>query len=144
MQLRGDGSRVLGDREMTLGELRQAALQARRAAGTAAAATGYEVEIQKKFALAAACAVLALVGAAAAIRFPRGGVAMVIGASAIVFPGYYLSMTNAERLAERQVIAPSVAMWAANGLLLAVALILVSRAGRPDPDGSRGRLATNG
>jgi lipopolysaccharide export system permease protein len=144
MLVRGDGSRVLGDREMTLGALREAALQARKAPGTRAAAAGYEVEIQKKFALAAACAVLALVGAAAAIRFPHGGVAMVIGTSAIVFPGYYLSMTNAERLAERQVISPSVAMWAANGLLLVISLLLVSRAGRSDPVGSRGPLAIGG
>src|SRR5881409_2627773 len=39
----------------------------------------YEVEIQKKYAIAAACLIFALVGAPAALRFQRGGVGLVIG-----------------------------------------------------------------
>jgi lipopolysaccharide export system permease protein len=93
-------------------------------------AAAYEVEIHKKFALAAACVVLALAGAAIALRFPRGGVGLVIGASGVVFTGYYLSLTAGESLAERLVIPPFVAMWMANALLLAIVLLLVRRPGR--------------
>ena len=39
----------------------------------------YAIEIQKKFSLAAACIVFVLVGAPIALRFPRGGVGLVIG-----------------------------------------------------------------
>jgi len=134
------------DRTMTIGELREAARQARTAtgAGAAARAVAYEVEIQKKFALAAACVVLALVGAATATRFPHGGVGLVIGASGFVFIGYYLSLLAGESLAERQVISPWVAMWMANAFLLAVVLFLVWRPSRPGPARGAETLAIGG
>src|SRR5439155_11662794 len=50
------------------------------------------VEIHKKFSLAAACIVFALVGAPIALRFPRGGVGLVIGASFVVFATYYVGL----------------------------------------------------
>ena len=64
-----------------------------------------------------------------ALRFPRGGIGLVIGASAIVFTGYHLSFVVGESLADRQVISPFVAMWMANAFLLAVVLLLVWRPG---------------
>jgi lipopolysaccharide export LptBFGC system permease protein LptF len=114
-------------RAMTIGEL-QAAVRTARAATAAdpARAAAYEVEIQKKFALAAACLVLALAGAATAIRFPHGGVALMFGATAIVFTGYHASLVTGESLADRQLMSPVVAMWMANAFLLAVGLLLVS------------------
>ena len=117
------------DRTMTLGELRRAARSALADArpGAAARAAGYEVEIQKKVALAAACLVLALAGAAIALRFPRGGRWLVMGASAIVFAGYYVSLAVGETLADQRVISPVAGMWMANAILLAVVPLLVSR-----------------
>lgn len=131
------------DRTMTIGELRDAARTARTAPGPEAAmrAAAYEVEIQKKLALAAACVLLALAGAATPIRFPRGGVRLVIGASGLVFTGYYLSLVVGEALADRQLISPVIAMWMANALLLTVALLLVRRPSRPGPTSSAETLA---
>jgi lipopolysaccharide export LptBFGC system permease protein LptF len=121
------------DRSMSLGELREAARNARADAGpdAAAIATVFEVEIQKKFALAAACLVLALGGAAIALRFPRGGIGLVIGASGVVFTGYYISLVAGESLADQQLVSPFVGMWMANGILLALVLLLVWRSGGP-------------
>lgn len=138
--------RELTDRTMTIGELREAARRARTSTGVnaAARATAYEVEIQKKFALAAACIVLALAGAATAIRFPRGGMGVVIGASGLVFTGYYLAVSAGEALADRQVISPLVAMWMANALLLGVVLLLVWRPSRPGPTHGAETLAIGG
>src|SRR5437667_359646 len=48
-------------------------------------AATYEVEIQKKYAIATACLVFALVGVPVALRFQRGGVGLVIGVSVAVF-----------------------------------------------------------
>jgi len=134
------------DRTMTVGELREAARTARTSSGAdaAARAAAYEVEIQKKFALAAACVFLALAGAATPIRFPHGGVGLVLGASILLFTGYWLSLVAGEALADRQVISPLVAMWMANAFLLAVALLLAWRPGRPDPTGGAETLAIGG
>lgn len=126
------------ERSMTVGELREAARSALADArpDAAARAGAYEVEIQKKFALAAACLVLALAAATLGLRFPRGGMRLVIGASGVVFTGYYISLVAGEALADQQRVAPFVAMWMANAVLLAIVLLLVRRS-----DGSNGRLA---
>jgi lipopolysaccharide export LptBFGC system permease protein LptF len=94
------------DRTMTVGALREAARTARTSSGAdaAARAAAYEVEIQKKFALAAACMFLALAGAATLIRFPHGGLGLVLGASTVLFTGYWLSLVAGEALADQQVI----------------------------------------
>lgn len=130
-----DAPRGLSEREMTMSELRDAARRTRTAGGVDAAtrAVVYEVELQKRLALAVACMVLALAGAATAIRFPRGGVGLVLGASALVFTGYYLSLVAGEALADRQVVSPWLGMWMANAFLLAVALLLAWGPSRPDP-----------
>jgi lipopolysaccharide export LptBFGC system permease protein LptF len=114
------------DRMMTIGELREAARSVRPSTEPAALArvAGYEIEVQKKFALAAACLFMALVGVAVALRVPRGGVWLVIGASCAVFWAYYLLMVAGEALADKLVISPFVGMWWANAFLLAAALTL--------------------
>jgi len=134
------------DRTMTIGELREAVRRARTAPGAegAARAAAYEVEIQKKLALAAACVFLALAAAATAIRFPHGGVGLVLGAGGVVFIGYYLLSVAGESLADRQMLSPLVAMWSANALLLAVALLLAWRPSRPGPTRGAETLAIDG
>lgn len=134
------------DRTMTIGELREAAQRARTGseADAAVRAAAFEVEIQKKFALAAACVVLALAAAAIAMRFPRGGAGLVLGASGVVFMGYDLLLTAGESLADRQLLSPLVAMWTANALLLGVAVLLVWRPGRAEPGNGVDTLAIDG
>jgi lipopolysaccharide export system permease protein len=97
----------------------------------------YEVEVQKKYALAAACVVLALAGVAIALRVPRGGAGLVIGASAMVVGAYYVLLVTGEQLAERLVVSPFVAMWGANAVLLAAASLALWR--RRPASGSGGR-----
>jgi lipopolysaccharide export LptBFGC system permease protein LptF len=128
-----DAAGPKSDREMTIIELRAAARSAREVEGPTALAraSAYEVEIHKKFALAAACIVLALSGAAIGLRFPRGGSMLVIGASVVVFIGYYAALIAGETLAGRMLISPGVAMWAGNVMLLALALLLLWRRGSP-------------
>lgn len=92
----------------------------------------YETEIQKKFALAAACVVFVLLGAPIAIRFPRGGVGLVIGVSIAVFALYYVGLIVGEDLADKLILDPVVAMWMANALFTLVGvlgLIRVQRVG---------------
>jgi len=90
----------------------------------------YGVEIQKKFALSAACVVFVLIGAPIALRFPRGGVGLVIGVSLGVFAIYYVGLIAGESLADRAFLTPFWAMWAANVILTIVGLILLARMGK--------------
>lgn len=90
----------------------------------------YAVEVQKKFAISIACIVFVLVGAPIALRFPRGGVGLVIGVSMMVFAIYYVGLIAGETLADNGYVPPAMAMWAANVLLTAVGLALLARIGR--------------
>jgi lipopolysaccharide export system permease protein len=90
----------------------------------------YGVEIQKKFSLAASCIIFVLIGAPIALRFPRGGVGLVIGVSFAVFGIYYVGLIGGESLANKGYLPPWLAMWAVNILLLVVGLALAARMGR--------------
>src|SRR5205823_923011 len=74
-------------------------------------AAAYEVEIQKKYAIALACLVFALVGAPIALRFQRGGVGLVLGVSVAVFTVYYIGLIGGEELGDRLILSPFFAMW---------------------------------
>ena len=82
----------------------------------------YEVEIQKKLAISVACIVFALLGMPLAIRFPRGGVGLVIGTSLAVFAVYYVGLIGGEEFGDRLLIPPFFAMWTLNLIFLLVAL----------------------
>ena len=103
--------------------------QRRRSAEQRAAM--YEVEIQKKYAIAAACIVFALVGAPAALRYYRGGVGLVIGLSVAVFTVYYVGLIGGENLGDRLVVGPFVSMWLPNLICAAVGVIGVWRIRKP-------------
>lgn len=97
----------------------------------------YEVEIQKKFALAAACFVFVLLGAPIALRFPRAGVGLTMGVSIVVFGIYYVGLIAGESLARRGMVPPVVSMWIANAGFLIIALILLAKMGK-EAGSSRG------
>lgn len=91
----------------------------------------YEVEIQKKYAIAAACLVFALLGAPVALRFQRGGVGLVIGMSVAVFTVYYVGLIAGEELGDRLVLSPFFAMWIPNLLFAIVGVAGLWRIRKP-------------
>jgi lipopolysaccharide export system permease protein len=88
------------------------------------------VELHKKFAISIACTIFVLVGAPIALRFPRGGVGLVIGVSLVIFGIYYIGLIAGEALADKNLATPFLAMWAANILLTIVGVFLLARMGR--------------
>lgn len=94
-----------------------------RVRGARQRAATYEVEIQKKLALAAACIVFALIGIPVALRFPRGGAGLVIGTSVVVFAIYYIGLIGGEDLGDRLILSPFLAMWTPNLICGAVGLV---------------------
>ncbi|MFQ6045371.1 MAG: LptF/LptG family permease [Gemmatimonadales bacterium] len=113
----------------TLNEVRIFQDRAHSARITAAV---YAVELHKKYAIPAACIVFTLVGVAMALRFPRGGVGLVVGASLVIFTVYYVGLIGGESLANRLIVPPFWAMWTPNivfGLGGLIALRAVQRQG---------------
>jgi lipopolysaccharide export system permease protein len=90
----------------------------------------FRVELHKKWAIALACLVFTLIGPPLALRFPRGGVGMVVAASTGIFAIYWMGLIGGESLADRRVAGPVVTMWISNFVFTMVGLILVSRMGR--------------
>jgi lipopolysaccharide export system permease protein len=95
------------------------------------------IEIHKKFSLAATCIVFALLGAPLALRFPRGGIGMVIGLSFGIFALSYVGLIGGESLSNKGYISPIVGMWTANAIFTVVGLILYARLGH-EASSSRG------
>lgn len=96
----------------------------------------YLVELHKKGSIALACIVFVLVGVPLALRFPRGGMGLVLGAGMAVFAVYYIGLIAGESLANRLVIKPFLAMYASNilvGVLGLAGLRLVQRQGTTPP-----------
>ncbi len=90
----------------------------------------YLVEVHKKWAISVACLVFALVGIPMALRFPRGGMGLVIGGGLAVFAIYYVGLIAGEGLGNNDIVDPWVAMWAPNiifGTLGLFGLYRVSR-----------------
>jgi lipopolysaccharide export system permease protein len=89
-------------------------------------AAHFLVEIHKKYAIATACLVFVLVGVPIAIRFPRGGLGFVIGASLGIFAVYYVGLIGGESLADKLVTPPWI-LWVPNILFTLVGLVLLHR-----------------
>ena len=90
----------------------------------------YGVEIHKKLVIATACIVFVLVGVPVGIRFPQGGVGMVIAVSAVVIAMYQAGLTAGEKWADRNLLDPGWAMWATSLLWLVGGGVMASRMGR--------------
>ena len=80
-------------------------------------AAAYLVEAHKKWAISAACLVFVLIGVPIALRFPRGGLGVVIGAGLLIFMLADVGLIAGESLGKRGVLPPAVAIWSTNVLL---------------------------
>jgi len=106
-----------------LSDIARVATQRERASLGSQRAARYLVEVHKKWALAMACFPFVLLAVSLALRFPRGGMGLVIGGAMFVYSVFYVGLTAGESLADRKVISPVVAMWGPNVLLLAIAVV---------------------
>lgn len=88
----------------------------------------YLVEVHKKYAIAVASIIFVLVGIPAALRFPRGGVGLVIGFSLVVFSIYYVGLIAGESVANRLIIPPFWSMWTPNVVFAVIGVITLWRA----------------
>ena len=90
----------------------------------------YGVEIHKKFAIPFSCIIFVLLGAPLAIRSGKRGMTVSIGFSILFFLVYYIFLIGGEKLADRGIMEPWLAMWLANIVFLAVAAIVLWQTNR--------------
>ena len=90
----------------------------------------YIVEIHKKYAISAACFVFVLIGAPLGVRIRRGSIGVSVGVSLCFFLLYWACLLGGEELADRDMIDPVWAMWAANIVIGVPGAFLVWVTGR--------------
>lgn len=84
----------------------------------------FKVEYHKKYALAFACLVFALMGIPIGIMTKSSGIGASFSVSALIFLIYYVSLIGGERMADKGIIAPWISMWISNIVFLIAAVIL--------------------
>jgi lipopolysaccharide export system permease protein len=90
----------------------------------------YAVEVHKKWSISMACISFVIVGIVMALRFPRGGIGLVIGAGLLVFSIHYVGLTAGESLADRGHVSPWLAMWSPNIVLTILGVLGLVRVSR--------------
>ena len=103
-----------------------------RETSAARRANRYRVEIHKKWSLSFASIPFVLIAVVMALRFPRGGMGLVLGGGMFVYAVFYVGLTAGETLADRGYASPALAMWSPNivlGALALIGLLLVHRGG---------------
>lgn len=94
------------------------------------AANQFGVEIHKKYTISVACFTFVLIGVALALRFPRGGMGLVLGGGLAIFAIFYVSMVGGESLADRGHVDPALAMWFPNVVVLVAGVLGLIRVSR--------------
>jgi lipopolysaccharide export system permease protein len=90
----------------------------------------YDVEIQKKYAIPAACIIFILIGAPLGVMVKKGGFGVAASISLLFFLVYWAFLIGGEKLAERGFFSPFIGMWAANILLGFLGIILTIKTNR--------------
>jgi LPS export ABC transporter permease LptF/LPS export ABC transporter permease LptG len=114
-----------GDREMSLSELKSIVHELRQA-GKGRKETGrYEVEYHKKFAIAAACIVFGLLGLSLSLGARKEARSSAFGLSIAIIFIYYVLIRLGEQAGDTGMLSPFLAMWGANIVLGAAAIVLL-------------------
>jgi len=85
----------------------------------------FQIEIYKKYSIPAASLAFILIGAPLGILSRKGGMGIAISISILLFIVYWAFLIGGEDLADRGIVSPFWAMWAANILLGAIGLYLL-------------------
>jgi LPS export ABC transporter permease LptG/LPS export ABC transporter permease LptF len=125
-----------GDREMTLGELKERSTALKQAGKKRVDWGPYDVEYHKKMAIPAACLVFGLLGLGLSLGSKKEARSAAFGLSIGVIFVYYVIIRLGEQAGDTGLLSPFFAMWGANailGTLAVVLLVLNHRAAAFDP-----------
>lgn len=83
------------------------------------------VEVHKKYALPVACLIFVFVGVPLGIMSKKGGIGVGAGLSLAFFLIYWIFLLGGEKLADRGLLSPAIAMWSANVVVFFVGIWLM-------------------
>ncbi|HOD54480.1 MAG TPA: LptF/LptG family permease [Candidatus Cloacimonadota bacterium] len=84
----------------------------------------YQVEIQKKYALAFACFIFFMIGAPIGMMTKSSGIGMAFSVSAIIFLIFYVMIVGGEQLGDKGILSPIFSMWLPNIIFFIIGLIV--------------------
>ena len=90
----------------------------------------FEIEYERRYAMAAAAFILTIIGVSLSSRKVRGGMGMNIGIGLLLSFSYILFMTVTQTFAVNGYTSPRVAMWMPNFVYTLIAIYLYKRAAR--------------
>lgn len=90
----------------------------------------YMVEYHKKYSLAFACLVFAVVGAPLGVMARRGGFGAGAALSLFFFVLYWVLLIGGEKIAERGLLLPAISVWLPNVVLAVTGLFMMYRLSR--------------
>lgn len=85
----------------------------------------YLVEIHKKYSIPFACLFFALVGVPLGVLARRGGFGIGAGLSLFFFLMYWAFLIGGEKLADRGLLSPGLAMWMGNIVLIIIGTVML-------------------
>jgi lipopolysaccharide export system permease protein len=87
----------------------------------------YMIEYHKKYSLAFACLVFAVVGAPLGVMARRGGFGAGAALSLFFFLLYWVLLIGGEKIAERGLLLPAISVWLPNVVLAVTGLLMMYR-----------------
>lgn len=146
MVMKRGSSSYRGDRELTAGEMWQRVkdLKAKGIKHNQRRINAFMVEIHKKFTIPIACIVFVLIGAPLGMMAHKSGIGVSGAISLLFFTIYWAFLVGGEKLSDRGMISPGVAMWSPNILFLFIGLWLIRLAERRTSLPAVGWIAATG
>jgi lipopolysaccharide export system permease protein len=90
----------------------------------------YEVQFHQEFAIPLACFCFVLIGMSLALKYPGGGIGLVIGGSLVIFLGFYILLLGGKGIAITGRLNPAVAMYVPLLLFTLIGVFAVNSANR--------------
>ena len=128
MMLQRRESSYRSDREQSSGMMMQEVRKLRKEVKpNTRRINAYLVEINKKYSIPAACLAFTIIGVPMGVMFRSGGLGISGGLAVVFFLAYWICLIGGEDLADRGIVAPWIAMWFPNILILAMGVIFTIR-----------------
>ncbi len=93
----------------------------------------HQTEDQYRYAIAAACLILFLVGAPLGAIIRKGGLGFPLVLAVIIFILYYIILTSGQKSALEGTMSPILGIWLANIIVLPIGLFLTAKAAADAP-----------